>query len=256
MASDKSNIKIGWLGPQSSVGVDIRASAQGVQAYVKYSNDQGGLYGHKLELSVYDTQSNSSAVLASARKAVGDGVRALISNDVCFDTAAPYLAENKVPVFGFGISLGFYGKDHQTFFSPMGNWIAFQSNVGMKYLVDKGSKKIAVLSDPNPGNANAAHAIANAVPTVGGTLVYENYGVDGNTGALLAVAQTAKDKGGGRLHELLRHRAGATAGQPQPDQRQGRRAQRVARLLAGHPQAVRRVDRRPHSHRKSSPRPG
>ena len=145
---------------------------------------------------MYDTQSNSSAVLASARKAVGDGVQAIISNDVYFDTAAPYLAENKIPVFGFGISLGFYGPDKQTFFSPMGNWIAYQSNVGMKYLVDQGHQKIAVLSDPNPGNANAAHAIANAVPTVGGQLIYENYGVDDtNSGALLAVAQAAKDAG-------------------------------------------------------------
>ena len=159
-------------------------------------NDQGGVNGHKLDLSVYDTQSNSSAVLASARKAVGDGVQTLISNDVYFDTAAPYLAEQKMPVFGFGISLGFYGPDKQTFFSPMGNWIAYQSNVGMKYLVDQGHQKIAVLSDPNPGNANAAHAIANAVPTVGGQLVYENYGVDDtNSGALLAVAQAAKDAG-------------------------------------------------------------
>ena len=55
---------------------------------------------------MYDTQSNSSAVLAGARKAVGDGVQALISNDVYFDTAAPYLAEEKIPVFGFGITLG------------------------------------------------------------------------------------------------------------------------------------------------------
>src|SRR5215207_4014610 len=196
-ASDGSSIKIGWLGPQSGALASTFAPAlQGIEAYVKYVNDQGGVNGHKLELSVYDTQSNSSAVLASARKAVGDGVQALMSNDVYFDTAAPYLAEQNIPVFGFGISLGFYGPDKQTFFSPMGNWIAFQSNVGMKYLVDQGHKKIAVLSDPNPGNANAAHAIANAVPTVGGELIYENYGVDDtNSGALLAVAQAAKDAG-------------------------------------------------------------
>jgi branched-chain amino acid transport system substrate-binding protein len=196
-ATDGSTIKIGWLGPQSGALASTFAPAlTGVQTYVKYVNDQGGVNGHKLDLSVYDTQSNSSAVLASARKAVGDGVQTLISNDVYFDTAAPYLAEQKMPVFGFGISLGFYGPDKQTFFSPMGNWIAFQSNVGMKYLVDQGHAKIAVLSDPNPGNANAAHAIANAVPTVGGQLIYENYGVDDtNSGALLAVAQAAKDAG-------------------------------------------------------------
>jgi branched-chain amino acid transport system substrate-binding protein len=196
-ASDGSPIKIGYLGPQSGALAPTFAPAlQGVQTYVKYWNDRGGVNGHELELSVYDTQSNASAVLAGARKAVGDGMQVIISNDVYFDTAAPYLAEQKMPVFGFGITLGFYGPDKQTFFSPMGNWIAYQSNVGMKYLVDKGHTKIVVLSDPNPGNANAAHAIANAVPTVGGQLVYENYGVDtSNAGALLAVAQKAKEAG-------------------------------------------------------------
>jgi branched-chain amino acid transport system substrate-binding protein len=196
-ASDGSTIKIGYLGPQSGPFAPTFAPAlEGIQTYVKYWNDRGGANGHKLELDVYDTQSNSSTVLAGARKAVGDGMQAIISNDVYFDTAAPYLAEQKMPVFGFGITLGFYGPDKQTFFSPMGNWIAYQSNVGMKYLVDQGHSKIAVLSDPNPGNANAAHAISNAVKTVGGELVYENYGVDDtNSAALLAVAQAAKDAG-------------------------------------------------------------
>jgi len=196
-ASDKSTIKIGYLGPQSGPFAPTFAPAlAGIQTYVKYWNDRGGANGHQLDLEVYDTQSNSSAVLAGARKAVGDGMQAIISNDVYFDTAAPYLAEQKMPVFGFGITLGFYGPDKQTFFSPMGNWIAYQSNVGMKYLVDQGHTKIAVLADPNPGNANAAHAISNAVKTVGGELVYENYGVDDtNSAALLAVAQAAKDAG-------------------------------------------------------------
>src|SRR4051794_13398365 len=194
---DGSGIKIGYPRPQpGALARTFAPSLEGIQAYVKYWNDHGGVNGHKLDLSVYDTQSNSSAVLAAARKAVGDGMQTLISNDVYFDTAAPYLTEQKMPVFGFGITLGYYGPDKQTFFSPMGNWIAFQSNVGMKYLVDKGNKKIAVLADPNPGNANAAHAIANAVKGVGGELVYENYGVDDtNAGALLAVAQKAKDVG-------------------------------------------------------------
>ena len=80
-ASDGSTIKIGYLGPQSgAVGADLRRRrSRASQAYVKYWNDRGGVNGHQLELSVYDTQSNSSAVLAGARKAVGDGVQAIIS---------------------------------------------------------------------------------------------------------------------------------------------------------------------------------
>ena len=197
VAGDGSTIKVGYLGPQSGAFASTFAAGLiGIQTYVKYWNDNGGVNGHQLDLEVYDTQSNSSTVLAAARKAVGDGMQVLISNDVFFDTAAPYLTEQKMPVFGFGISIGFYGPDTQTFFSPMGNWIGYQSNVGMKYLVDQGHSKIAVLADPNPGNANAAHAIANAVPGVGGELVYSNFAVDDtNSAALLAVAQKAKESG-------------------------------------------------------------
>ena len=34
----------------------------------------------------------------------------------------------RMQVFGFGISLGYYGPDKQTFFSPMGNWITRRSS--------------------------------------------------------------------------------------------------------------------------------
>ncbi|MCU1501260.1 MAG: hypothetical protein JWM12_614, partial [Ilumatobacteraceae bacterium] len=197
VAGDGSTIKVGYLGPQSGAfAPTFAAGLIGIQTYIKYWNDRGGVNGHQLDLEVYDTQSNSSTVLAAARKAVGDGMQVLISNDVFFDTAAPYLTEQKMPVFGFGISIGFYGPNTQTFFSPMGNWIGYQSNVGMKYLVDQGHSKIAVLADPNPGNVNAAHAIAKAVPGVGGELVYSNFAVDDtNSAALLAVAQKAKESG-------------------------------------------------------------
>jgi branched-chain amino acid transport system substrate-binding protein len=195
--SDGSPIKLGYLGPISGpLAPTFAPTLEGVKTYVEYWNARGGANGHPLELEVYDTQSNASAVLGGARKAVGDGVQALISNDVYFDSAAQYLSDEGIPVFGFGITLGFYGPDRQTFFSPMGNWIAYQSDVGMKYLVDQGHTKIAVLSDPNPGNANAAKAIANAVSAVGGELVYENFGVDTSSSAtLLAVAQRAKEAG-------------------------------------------------------------
>ena len=159
-------------------------------------NDQGGLYGHKLDLSVYDTQSNSSAVLASARKAVGDGVNAIISNDVYFDTAAPYLAENKIPVFGFGISLGFYGPDKQTFFSPMGNWIALPEQRRHEVPRRPGPPEDRRPVGPEPGQRQRRPRHRQRCPDRRGQLIYENYGVDDtNSGALLAVAQAAKDAG-------------------------------------------------------------
>jgi hypothetical protein len=111
VASDGSVIKLGYLGPQSgALASTFAAQLGGIQTYVKYWNGRGGVNGHQLDLEVYDSQSNPSTVLASARKAVGDGVQVIISSDVYFDSAALYLAEQKIPVFGSGITPGFYGR--------------------------------------------------------------------------------------------------------------------------------------------------
>ena len=152
-ASDGSTIKIGWLGPQSGALASTFAPAlTGVQTYVKYWNDQGGVNGHKLDLSVYDTQSNSSAVLASARKAVGDGVQTRSSRTTSTSTPPRRTwPSRRSRCSASGSASGFYGPDKQTFFSPMGNWIAYQSNVGMKYLVDQGHTEDRRPVRPEPG---------------------------------------------------------------------------------------------------------
>ncbi|MFY9890169.1 MAG: ABC transporter substrate-binding protein [Streptosporangiaceae bacterium] len=192
-----ATIKLAYLGDQSgALATTFGPELSGVQAFVDYYNAHGGLYGHKLVLSVYDDQSSSSAVPSNARLAVQQGADVIISQDPYFDSAVPYLQSTGIPVFGAGITAGFYGKDKTTFFSPEGDWIDYTSDAGMKFFVQKGLKKLAVVSDANPGNVIAAHEVAKAVPLVGGTLVYSNYSVDDtNTASLLALAQRLKIAG-------------------------------------------------------------
>jgi branched-chain amino acid transport system substrate-binding protein len=192
-----ATIKLAYLNDQSgSLASTFGGGVIGAQVFVKYSNAHGGLYGHKLSLNIYDDQSSPSAVLSNARLAVGQGAQAIISSDVYFDSAASYLQAQKIPVFGAGITPGFYGPDKTTFFSQEGNWIGYESDAQMKFLVGKGLTKIAVVSDANPGNSVAAHAVAKAVGIAGGKLIYTNYTVDDTSSpALLALAQRLESDG-------------------------------------------------------------
>jgi branched-chain amino acid transport system substrate-binding protein len=189
--SASAPIKIAYLGPQSgSLASTFGGGVIGAQAFVSWYNAHGGLNGHKLTMAVYDDASNPSTVLSNARLAVQNGAQAIISADVYFDSAAAYLKAQNIPVFGAGITPGFYGADKQMFFSQEGNWIGFESDAQIKYLVSKGMKNIAVVSDPNPGNAVAAHAVTKGVTIGGGKLLYTNYAVDDtSSAALLSLAQ-------------------------------------------------------------------
>jgi branched-chain amino acid transport system substrate-binding protein len=196
-AGSGAPIKIAYLGPQSgSLASTFAGGATGAQTFVQYYNAHGGLDGHQLQLKVYDDASNASTVLANARLAVESGAQAIISADVYFSSAVPYLQQQKIPVFGAGIVASFYGPNATNFFSQEGNWIGFESDAQSKYLVSKGLKKIAVVSDANPGNSVAATAVAKGVTQAGGTLAYTNYTVDDtSSAALLSLAQRLSSLG-------------------------------------------------------------
>jgi branched-chain amino acid transport system substrate-binding protein len=201
-AATGSTIKVAYLGDQSgSLASTFGGGVIGAQEFVTYENAHGGLYGHHLTLSVYDDASNPSTVLSNARLAVEQGADAVISADVYFDSAAPYLEQQGIPVFGSGITPGFYGPATTMFFSEEGDWIGYQADVQSKWLVGKGLTKIDVISDANPGNSVAAHAVSKGVTIAGGTLGYTNYTVDDtNSAALLAVAQRVKSDGAQALY--------------------------------------------------------
>lgn len=191
-----SVINVAYLGDQSgTLATTFGQQIIGVKAFVSYYNAHGGLDGHQLKLSVYDTQSNASSVLSDARLAVENGADAMVSQDVYFGSATSYLEQQKIPVFGPGIVPQFYGPGTNGFFSQEGNWIGYEANVQSKYMVSQGHTKIAVVSDADSGNAVAAHSVAKGVTAAGGNLIYTNYTVDDtSSAALLSLAQ--------KLHSL------------------------------------------------------
>jgi ABC-type branched-subunit amino acid transport system substrate-binding protein len=153
--------------------------------------------------------------VSNAHLAVDQGAVALIDSDPLFDSYAPYLTTEDMPVYAFGITPGFYAPTGTSFFSYSGNITTGKADATDKFLVDQEHKtKFAIISDASPADSEDSQAGIPLVKAVGGDLVYTNFNVDPtNTAALLAVAQAIKASGA----QVVDSAAGGTEAQFQAD---------------------------------------
>jgi branched-chain amino acid transport system substrate-binding protein len=97
-------IKLGTTGPLSgSLSLLGQGVRDGIETYVNYVNDQGGVNGRKIELIAEDDAYDPMRAVASAKKLVEqNGVIGLISPVGTPSNAAmvPYVQEKKIPLFG------------------------------------------------------------------------------------------------------------------------------------------------------------
>lgn len=97
-------IKLGTTGPLSgSLSLLGQGVRDGIETYVNFVNDQGGVNGRKIELISEDDGYDPMRAVASAKKLVEqNGVIGLISPVGTPSNAAmvPYVEEKKIPLFG------------------------------------------------------------------------------------------------------------------------------------------------------------
>jgi branched-chain amino acid transport system substrate-binding protein len=197
-SGNKASITVAMLNETSGeFASQFSPNVPGVQAWVDYENANGGIDGHHINLKVYDNQSNPTSAVANAHQAVESGAVAIIDTDPLFDSYATYLASQQEPVFGWGITPGFYGTNKSNFFSFIGNLTTGASDTATKFFLQNGNRsKWAELSDPSPADSLDIKAVAAALPSQGGQLVYSNYSIDpSNSASLLSVAQAVKNSG-------------------------------------------------------------
>lgn len=96
-------IKLGTTGPLSgSLSLLGQGVRDGIETYIDFVNDQGGVNGRKIELIFEDDGYDPMRAVASAKKLIEqDGVIGLISPVGTPSNAAmvPYMQERKVPLF-------------------------------------------------------------------------------------------------------------------------------------------------------------
>jgi branched-chain amino acid transport system substrate-binding protein len=100
-----STIKVGLMTDLTGVSASgFTTSKQGVDAYINYINDQGGVNGKKITIVVGDTASTPTGALTAAQKLVqNDKVFGIIENSSVFYGAERYLLKAGVPVVGSAI---------------------------------------------------------------------------------------------------------------------------------------------------------
>jgi len=192
-----TTLKIGLLNSTTGeFGSFYSPLVPGVEAWADWVNTHGGLNGHKVSLNILNNASSPSQIVANAHEAVDAGDVAIMVTDQLFDSVAPYLHSVGIPVYGWGITPGFFGAGQTNFFSYTGNVTNGKSTGTIKFILSKGKTKFAVLSDASPADSGDLKAVSTLITTLGGDVVYSNFNVDPtNTASELSVAQAVKGSG-------------------------------------------------------------
>lgn len=132
-------------GPVAGIG---RPMAQGMQAYFNYINDNGGIYGRKIELIVADDQFNPAKTVVEVRRMIEqDRVFSIVGGLGTPGILAvqDYLNNGGVPfVYQGGGSIEFSLPPKKYIFPVQPNYIV-EGNIVMNYLVEQGHKRIAIV---------------------------------------------------------------------------------------------------------------
>ncbi len=131
-------IKIGVIVTQTGA-INFAPSAQGTKAYIDRVNAQGGVNGHKIELTIMDDQLDQARGLAAAQRMLADGAFAFAAWNApnTENAIVPFLERNKIPLIG---SYGEYPQYHSqyayafsTAYSHWGYEMArYQKKLGVK----------------------------------------------------------------------------------------------------------------------------
>ncbi|MDF2500859.1 MAG: putative branched chain amino acid transporter substrate-binding protein [Anaerosporomusa subterranea] len=173
-----TSIKIGSFmalsGPVAAVGVPVK---KGMEAYIKYVNEQGGVHGRKIELLIEDDQFNPANALAAVKKLVEQDKVFAISPSLGTPgvlATLDYLTDKSVPfVYPMtGASQPAYPLRKNTFtVQPNYN---DEGRILTQYAADKmGAKKVAVLWQNSDIGKQGFEGVKAQLDKANVTLVYD-----------------------------------------------------------------------------------
>lgn len=178
-----SPIKVMTMGTfeAPAIGFKIPEAPGGVQARAKYINAHGGINGHKVEVEVCNTAGNVSTATQCARKAVSEGVVAVVRTMTGPEEPGiyPVLEKAGIPVIAATINTPVAGGSPVAF--GLTNSVATQG-AAMNLLGTAGATKISALV-----------SAALEAPTTTGILKAGIEGAGAELGDVVYVAPTAVD---------------------------------------------------------------
>lgn len=174
------------------------------QAAVDAANAAGGINGYKINMKIYDGQSQTATGVAALRQAINDHVSAVLAGtSTTADSGLNALVTAGIPGFASGDSPGWFSND-KMLFPWQGNALASSTTAWMKYCIGNGRTKLAVPAGTTPGAALAANAWSKMAAVAGGRTVFERVGIDSsNSAAIQSVAQQIKNAGAQCVASLI-----------------------------------------------------
>jgi branched-chain amino acid transport system substrate-binding protein len=144
-----TTITVGTWGPQTGPAATYGLVGNGMDAYFKYINEQGGINGRTLEFKFYDDGYQPAKAVAAAKRLVEeDEVFAIVGTIGTPSNLATrdYLVEKGVPVVSFASGASIFTTPVvKTWFAVLPNYRA-EGKLLTKYAVETlGKKKIGVL---------------------------------------------------------------------------------------------------------------
>jgi branched-chain amino acid transport system substrate-binding protein len=158
------------------------ASVQGAQARFDRENANGGVFGRKIKMvDVADDKFDPTVNVQEPRRVVSSGdVFAMVPTVTVALGSGDYLAQQKVPFFGWGISPGFCENDYGYGFTgcvapkePIyGN--TFMPAAGAKALKkDPKGLTLAIIAEDQAGAVSGVGTLTTAAESIGMKVVYD-----------------------------------------------------------------------------------
>jgi ABC-type branched-subunit amino acid transport system substrate-binding protein len=175
-----------------------------MKAVVDAANAAGGIHGYQIKVKSYDSQSTPVGGLTAVRQAIADHNFAVLAEGGGFDSGLATLAAAGVPTIGSGDSPNWTGPGRSSLFPWQGNDISENTTAWMKYCIDQGKTKFALVTGSNPGSIPALVTWRKMVPIAGGKVVFFREGINStNTASLTAVAHEIISSGANCVLNLL-----------------------------------------------------
>lgn len=170
--SIKIGTTIGVTGTQAAVGTEW---VKGIKTYVNYINDQGGINGRKIDLTIYDDAYTPANTVAGVKRLVEqDKVFALVGmmGSAQLAAAAPTIANAKIPVICPNAPVKkFNDPFNQYLFMPFAPGY-YQAAYFVKTALAGGAKKFAMLALDSEYGQEGLLGFTDAIKKYGGENVF------------------------------------------------------------------------------------
>ncbi len=169
-----NGIKIGYLLPLTGAAPVPSSFDKGANAYWKYVNDRGGIFGRQVTVLIEDTESNAATGKAKAQKLIDSGVFMVVALDRLGnqDEIARYLDSRQVPNVAVQTPANFPSKYSWTFGVTIDH--AVQGKMIADYFKKRlNAQKVAMVREDdatlNPGHT----AFVNQAKALGMQVTYD-----------------------------------------------------------------------------------